>query len=145
VEYVVILALVSLVVILTGSLLGPAINRIFGIATGAMGTHYNTVGSGHTIEIVTAECIAIQSQNLTGLWVTGNTDEPLEKLVGSTNLAVGTGMNGDSSPVESNGPGSFKFHPLLSQTADLSVCPTSVVIQANDGAIALSPITEVQN
>ncbi len=148
VEYVVIIALVGLGVVVAGAWLGPAVNRLFGIVTGALGTSYNSVDPGHTIVIEQAECIAVHYTNgnpdVTGLWVTGSTDEPVDQLVGSTNLAVGTGMNGGLRPVESNGPGTFKWDATLSdQGADLSICPKSVVIQATDGAMALSPISQV--
>lgn len=146
VEYIVILALVSLVVIAAGSALGPAINRVFGVVTGALGTQYNTVGSGHTIEIVTAVCESAPNPSRTGLWVSGNTDEPVDQLVGSTNLAVGTGLNGESSPVTTNNavPGTFLFNPILVSREDLSICPSSVVIQATDGAIAIAPVTRIK-
>src|SRR5207237_7284848 len=117
--------------------------RVYGIVGGALGAKYNTVGE-HAVEITIAECIAVQSAHLTGLWVVGNTNEDVVNLTGSTDQAVGTGMGGLSSPVEANGPNGFKFHPLLrADVADLSVCPKSVVIQAADGTIAISPVTAV--
>jgi Flp pilus assembly pilin Flp len=139
-EYALILAVVALVVIVIVGLVGLAVQRSYGVVGGALGTKYNAQGQ-HSIDIVTAQCIALQSANLTGLWVIGNTNEDIANLTGSTNQAVGTGMDGASSPVEANGPNGFKFHPLLSYTADLSICPISVVIQAGDGSIAVSPVT----
>lgn len=138
VEYALVLVIVALVVIVIVGLLGMALQRSYGVVAGLLGAKHNTE---HVIEIVTAQCIAIQSENLTGLWVIGNTTEDVSKLTGSTEQAVGTGMTGLESPVETNGPNGFKFHPLLAHTADLSVCPKSVVIQAANGAIAVSPVT----
>jgi pilus assembly protein Flp/PilA len=143
VEYALILVLVAVVVVVAALLLGQAVQRVYGIIGGTLGVKYNTVGV-HAIEITTAECIALTSQNLTGLWVIGTTNEDVANLTGSTDQAVGTGMGGLASPVEANGPNGFKFHPLLlDNAADLSVCPKSVVIQAKDGAIAISPVTAV--
>ncbi len=143
VEYALILALVAVVVIAVAFLLGQATQRVYGVIGGAVGITYNSVGQ-HAIEITTAECIAEQASNLTGLWVVGITNEDVANLTGSTNLAVGTGIDGAPSPVEINGPNGFKFHPLLLEHGtDLSVCPVSVVIQAKDGAIAISPVTAV--
>ncbi len=143
VEYALILALVALVVIVAAFLLGRATQRVYGVIGGAMGAKYNSVGQ-HALEITTAECIAVQSPPETGLWVVGLTNEDVANLTGSTNLAVGTGIGGALSPVETNGPGGFKFHPLLLETsADLGICPTSVVIQVKDGTIAVSPISKV--
>jgi hypothetical protein len=85
----------------------------------------------------------VQSANQTGLWIVGNTNEDVADLTGSTNQAVGTGMGGLDSPVEANGPSGFKFHPLLANQVDLTVCPKSVVIQAKDGAIAVAPVAAV--
>jgi pilus assembly protein Flp/PilA len=143
VEYALILVLVAVVVIVAASLLGQAVQRVYGVISGALGAKYDAVGT-HAIEITTAQCIAVKSSNLTGLWVVGNTNEDVANLTGSTDKAVGTGMGGLASPVEVNGPNGFKFHPLLlDNAADLSVCPKAVVIQAKDGAIAVSPVTAV--
>jgi hypothetical protein len=136
------LVLVAVVVVVAADLVGLAVQRVYGIISASLGVQYNTIGQ-HTVEIITAQCIALQSANLTGLWVVGNTDEDVANLTGSTDQAVGTGMGGLLSPVDTNGPNGFKFHPLLSYTADLDVCPKVVVIQATDGAIAISPITAV--
>ncbi len=132
VEYALILALVAIVVIVVAFVLGQA---------GALGAKYNTSGQ-HAIEITGAQCIAVQSTHQTGLWVVGFTNEDLTALTGSTEQAVGTGLQNLPSPLDPNGPNGFKFHPLLSQTtADLSLCPRSVVIQSTNGAIALSPVS----
>jgi Flp pilus assembly pilin Flp len=145
VEYALILALVAVAVTVAAFLLGQAAQRVYGIIAGALGATYSSVGQ-HAIEITTAECIAEQAANRTGLWVVGITNEDVSNLTGSTNLAVGTGIGGAPSPVHANGPNGFKFHPLLLEHgADLSICPASVVIQAKDGAIAISPVTTVMH
>jgi pilus assembly protein Flp/PilA len=144
VEYALILALVAIVVVAVASVLGPALQRVYGVITASLGGKYDTIAPQHSIKIVTAQCIAVQSANLTGLWVVGETDEDVANLTGSTDRAVGTGLEGLASPVEANGRSGFKFHPLLAYAADLSVCPKAVVIQAPNGAIAISPVTAVR-
>jgi pilus assembly protein Flp/PilA len=143
VEYALILALVAVVVVAVASLLGPALQRVYGVITASLGSKYDTVAPHHAIKIEKAQCIALQSANLTGLWVVGYTDQDVANLTGSTERAVGTGLDGLASPVEDNGDGGFKFHPLLVYSADLSVCPKAVVIQALDGAIAVAPVIAV--
>jgi hypothetical protein len=142
VAYALILILVGLAVIVAIRLVGLAVQRNYGVLAGTLGVTHNTSGQ-HIIEIVNAQCIAVESARLTGLWVFGNTNEDVADLAASTEQAVGTGMDSLPSPVESNGRNSFKFHPLLAYKADLSVCPQAVVIQGKDGAIAVAPITKV--
>jgi Flp pilus assembly pilin Flp len=142
VAYALILVLVALAVIVALRLTGRAVQRNYGVIAGALGVTHNTSGQ-QIIEIMNAQCIALESAQLTGLWVLGNTNEDVADLTASTEQAVGTGMDGLNSPVESNGANGFKFHPLLAYKADLSVCPQAVVIQARDGAIAVAPITKV--
>jgi Flp pilus assembly pilin Flp len=140
-EYALILALVAVVVIVAAFAIGLAVQRIYGVAAAALGVKRNSAGPQHTIEITDpALCIASESQNKTGLWIVGLTDMDVADLTGSTEVAVGTGMAGDLSPVEPNGDGGFKFHPLLAYSVDLSVCPKTIVIQAKDGTIALAPV-----
>ncbi len=142
VEYALILALVALVVIVGAYLLGQAVQRVYGVITGALGAKYDTIGA-RSIVIESAQCFAVQSTHQTGLYVLGTiAGEDVANLTGSTEQAVGTGLGGLSSPVEANGDFGFKFHPLLSPSAaDLSLCPRAVVIQSKDGAIAVSPVT----
>jgi Flp pilus assembly pilin Flp len=140
-EYAIIIALVALVVIVIAFGIGLATQRIFGVTAGALGATHNSSGPNGYIEITTAQCITSRGQGLTGLWVIGNTNMSLDRLTGSTNLGVGTGMGGAPFPLQPNGANGFKFNPLLATAIDTSVCPKSVVIQADDGTIAISPIT----
>ncbi|MCC7450366.1 MAG: hypothetical protein IT324_23305 [Anaerolineae bacterium] len=140
VEYALILALVAVVVVVILFFVGTGVQRTFGVIAAALGVQYNSVGQ-HSIEITTAQCIAVLPDGPTGLWVLGNTDENVANLTGSTEQAVGMDMDGAPSPVEENPPNGFKFYPTLSHTADLSACPKAVVIQAKDGTIAVSPVT----
>jgi len=146
VEYALILSLVSVIVIIAAFALGLAIQRIYGIAAGAIGAKKDAT---KVIEITSALCIADSTLNKTGLFVTGFTTESYGNLVGSTNLAVGTGLNGVNSPVTMNPQvpatnawgNSFAFNPLLSATtADAKLCPVAATIQANDGQIAVAPV-----
>lgn len=144
VEYALILVLVAIVVVGAASLMGLAAQRVYGVIAASLGAKHDT-NADHTLTITTALCIAKQAQNLTGLWVVGDTSEDVSNLTGSTESAVGTGMGGAVSPVEamgtSGGLTSYKFHPLLANVADLSVCPKAVVIQSSSGAIAVAPVT----
>ena len=140
VEYALILALVALVAIVVVALTGVAAQRGYGVLGGALGARYDTQGQ-RVVEITGAQCIALQSANLTGLWVIGNTNYDVAHLTGSTERAIGTGLEGLPAPIEANGPSGFKFHPLLAYKADLGVCPKSVVIQAADGAVAVAPVS----
>jgi Flp pilus assembly pilin Flp len=149
VEYALILVLVALIAIPIVYLIGLGVSRVYGVVGGALGFVHNDHRQ-HYIDISQpALCIASTSQNLTGLWVTGDTDETLSNLTGSTNLAVGTGLNGapfaiQSNSVPSGAPGGavgFKFNPLLANGVSLAVCPVSVVIQAQDGTEAFAPVT----
>ncbi len=143
VEYALIMVLVAVVVIIALTLLSHALQRSYGIVAAVLGAKRDSAGS-HTIQILTSLCVAVPQTHLTGLWVIGTTDEDVTNLTGSTDQAVGTGIGGAASPVESNGPSSFKFHPLLSaDVADLSLCPKGVVIQAADGTLALAPVQPV--
>lgn len=146
VEYALVLVLVAVVAIVALSALGNATQRVYGVIGGVLGAKYNTTGD-RAIEIATAQCIAVSypdpKNNLTGLWVVGNTNISVAELTGSTDQAVGTGIGGGAAPVEANGPNGFTFNPLLAYSADPSVCPKAVVIQALDGSVAISPVTAV--
>ena len=138
-EYALIIASVAIIVIVVALAIGLGAERIFGILGGAFGVHHDAHGQ-HFITIETAQCLASKSQNLTGLWVTGSTDEDLSKLSGSTNLST-TGLNGVPFEISENGASAYKFNPLLASGLNLEVCPQSVVIQATDGTEAFSGVT----
>ena len=134
VEYAITIVLVSMVVIAIMLFASFGISRIYGLVAGALGAHYNTHGQ-HTIEITSAQCISVAGINQTGLWVTGNTNEAIADLTGSTQLGL--------SPVSANA-GGFLYHPMIdANNADASKCPVSVVIQGKDGAIAVAPLVIV--
>ena len=137
-EYALLLVLVALVAAVSTFAVGLAVQRVYGVLVAAFGVKHNAVGQ---IEITQALCDASQSQNTTGLWVIGTTSEDVTNLTGSTEMAVGTGLGGAPSPVTDNGAaGTFKFNPQLGSGLNLSLCPKAVVIQARDGAIAVSPV-----
>jgi len=138
-EYALIIGSVAVVVIVVAFAIGLGAERIFGVIGGAFGAHHDAHGE-HFITIDSAQCFASKSQNLTGLWVTGSTDEDLTKLSGSTNLST-TGLNGVPFIISDNGAGGYKFNPLLAYSVNLDVCPQSVVIQGTDGTEAFAPVT----
>jgi len=138
-EYALIIASVAIVVIVVALAIGLGAERIFGIISGAVGAHHDDHRE-HFITIDSAQCFASKSQNLTGLWITGSTDEDPSKLNGSTNLST-TGLDGVPFTISDNGAGSYKFNPLLAYGVNLDVCPQSVVIQGADGTEAFAPVT----
>ncbi len=142
VEYALILVLVALAVIVGAFLIGQAAQRVYGVIVGALGGAHNAEGQ-HEIAIDVAMCAASISQNRTGMWVTGTTNEDVNNLLASTNQSVGTGIGGAAAPVESTGGNTFRWNPLLANTADVNLCPQSVVIQSADGAIAVAPLDRV--
>ena len=133
-EYALIIGLTAFVVIVVAFLVGLGVQRVYGLVAGALGAHYDTHGN-HMIEITSAQCISVAGINQTGLLVTGNTNEAIADLTGSTELGL--------SPVNANA-GGFLYHPMIdSNHADASKCPVSVVIQGKDGAIAVAPLVIV--
>jgi Flp pilus assembly pilin Flp len=142
VEYALILALVAIVAVVALSIFGQGVQRVFAITTAALDGRHDTTGA-QIVQITTAQCIAVQSSNVTGLWVVGVTNLDVTTLTGSTEQSVGQGLGGAASPVTTNGPGGFKFNPLLAYEANTSVCPQAVVIQSSDGSIALAPVEAV--
>src|SRR5947208_13744175 len=89
VAYALILILVALAVIVAIRLVGLAFQRNYGVIAGVLGVTHNT-SDQHIIEIMNAQCIALESAQLTGLWVLGNTNEDVADLTASTEQAVGT-------------------------------------------------------
>ncbi len=134
VEYALIIVLLAVVAIGVLLILGTQLQRVYGLVSAVLGQSYNTTGQ-HTLTITSAKCVALTSAHQTGLLISGNTDEPITDLMGSTELG--------GAPVSDNGSG-FLYHPMVdSTTADTSKCPRGVVIQARDGSIAFAPVTRV--
>jgi Flp pilus assembly pilin Flp len=146
VEYALTLALVALVAIVVIGLAGLAIQRVFGVAAGALGAKHGIKGA---LNIEKAECAVYSkpqgefTNGLTGINLVGTTNEPLENLTYSSNLSVGTGINGDLMEFEPNGDGGFKIIRVIADHPDSGLCPTSIVVQSTSGAIAVSPVTIV--
>jgi Flp pilus assembly pilin Flp len=144
VEYALILGLVALAVIVIAFALGLELQRVYGLIVGALGEngHGSPSSVQHSITIDLAQCIAVASQHQTGIWVLGQTDEPLNIVSGTDE--VGTSTVGP--PPGSNIPpgDNYAFHPMVdTNKADITECPVSVVIQANDGTIAAAPLQRV--
>jgi Flp pilus assembly pilin Flp len=148
VEYALILALVALVAIVVIGLTGLAVQRVFGVAAGALGAKHDTKG---VLKITTAECAVYHTgqgafvNGLTGINLLGETSEPLESLTYSSNLSVGEGgvggQYGTAMTFEPNGTGGFKIQRVIADHPDSRLCPASIVIQSKSGAIAVSPVT----
>ncbi|MHB8625425.1 MAG: Flp family type IVb pilin [Aggregatilineales bacterium] len=138
VEYALILGLVALAVIVIAFALGLGLQRVYGLIVGALGEngHGSSSSVQHSITIDTALCIAVASQHQTGLWVLGQTDEPdLSTIHGSTEFGISV-----IGPYQ----GGYAYHPFIdTNKADVSECPASVVIQAQDGTIAVAPLQKM--
>lgn len=141
VEYALLLALVALAAVIVLGILGRAIQGGIGVVAGSLGGTQDAHEETGTIEILNAQCFAVQSQHLTGLWITGITTLSVAELTAGTNLGMGTGMDGLPSPVTAgDAPGTFRFNPLISNTrADVGLCPKGAVVQGQ-GLIAVAPV-----
>ena len=137
IEYALLLGLVAIAVIVILFALGLGLQRVYGLITGALGEngHGSPDSVHHTITIDTAECFAVAAQHQTGIWVLGQTDEPL-------NMVSGTDEVGTSVVASYNG--GYAFQPMVDPNkADIGECPASVVIQAADGTAAVAPLVRV--
>ena len=144
VEYALIIVLVGIVAIVALFLVGLAAERIFGITVAALGTKVDNV-RGHIV-IDTAQCVKWISANTLGLQVWGTTDEDPANLTASTERVVGTSLTGELMPITLNGttPNTFMLNREFADTADWSLCPQAIVIQAKDGVMAGSQLTHVE-
>jgi hypothetical protein len=142
VEYSLTIALVAFAAIVLLLALGLAVQRIFGVTVAALGSKFNTAGR---LEIESAQCIASLSLHQTGLVVYGNTNEDLANLVASSEMTVGTSLDGSFLAITPNGsaPNSFLLNRVFAYQADIRLCPKTIVIQAKDGAIAVKPLETV--
>ncbi len=146
IEYALILILVAVVVIAVAGLVGLAVQRLYGLVAGALGTKYDTVGH-LTIDAPGARCWHMSPtsdypQGFIGIDLHGITDIPFADLTYSTEGSVGTDLDGKDASVEGNPSApNYKVQYILSKTPPFT-CPRVVVIQAKSGAIAISPVTE---
>jgi Flp pilus assembly pilin Flp len=141
VEYALILSLVALVTIVVTFLLGQAAQRVYGVTAGALGAKYNASGA-ETITITSAQCIAEQSSNRTGMWVLFESNVNPGDLIAGTDKIV-DGMIANGAAINSHGAG-YTYNPLLSDSsADTGLCPKAVTIQTKSGAIAVAPVEVV--
>src|SRR5258708_30098090 len=74
VEYALLIALIALLSIVALVIASFGVQRIYGVIAGSLGIRHNTMTQAHSIEIISAQCIAVQSQNATRLSAVGNTD-----------------------------------------------------------------------
>jgi Flp pilus assembly pilin Flp len=138
VEYALILALVAIVAIVGISVLGRATQRSIGTVAGELGAEGAGDLNGEQISIDQADCWVVTSSNQTGIFVTFTTNAPLTGIKGST-----TADRSASGPVSSYGalPGGGVYQPVLSSTvASADLCPQSVVLQSEKGALAIAQL-----
>jgi len=137
VEYALLIALVAVVVVIVVGTVGVGTQRIYGVIAGALGAKRDATGD-QTIVIDTALCVVVRNlsnpaASQTGVWVTGTTNIPVSQLSASSELGI--------SSVSGNGPGGFRYNPLLlNGGADASACPREAVIQSVGGTIAIAPL-----
>jgi Flp pilus assembly pilin Flp len=145
VEYALILVLVAVVAIVALGLVGLAAQRIFGVTVGALGVRHNSTGIIEFSQETPPMCILRASDpdwptGFTGILIYGTTSEDLADLTYSSNLSVNTGLGGDPIVLQENGDGGFSVNHVLADHPDRSLCPSSVVIQSKNGAIAVAPV-----
>jgi hypothetical protein len=84
------------------------------------------------VDIQWAVCGIDQSGDGTGIYISGITNMPVEELVGGSSLTL---------PVASDGPGGFRFNPLIAMHANKELCPKTAIIMTKDGhVLASAPI-----
>jgi len=140
VEYALLIALVTIVIIVVIGFVGLGLQRVYGLIAGVLGAQHDTLGGTHQVIITRAECSIVQTNmsgaGQTGIWVEGTASDPLGNLSGSTD-AGGIGS------VSAYG-GGFVFNPLISgTTANPLSCPKAIVIQSTSGGIAIAPLQVV--
>jgi Flp pilus assembly pilin Flp len=142
VEYALIIALVAVVVIVAAAVVGLAVQRVYGVIVAALGTKHDAVGH---LEIESAQCIASTSLGKTGLIVYGYTTDDPSKLTASSELTVGTSLDGSMLLITSNGgaPNSFLLNRVFANQANIALCPKTIVVQSPNGIIAVAPLTAV--
>lgn len=143
VEYALILALAALVVIGVGALMGMAVQRIYGIVIGALGT--NAPAAGGSIEITEAICHVVEYQDRMGLVITGTNSSDLSgSLVGSTNYSYKNAraeINNSVTTVSQTSLTTFEWRPkIIEAGVSSSLCPVSIVIQSGT-RVAAAPVT----
>ncbi len=142
VEYALILALVAVAAMTVLSLVGLSVQRSLAVVAGVMGADHD-MNDRAILQIVTAQCIAVASSGLTGMWVTGVTDQDISTLTASSEQGINVGVDGLSAGVVASGPNTFQYNPLLAYRADVGVCPRTIVVQSASGAVAIAPVDVV--
>jgi pilus assembly protein Flp/PilA len=146
-EYALILVLVAVVSVVILSVLGPAVQRIFGLTAGSLGGR-GDVERQYSIVIEKSFCLAVDGPTTYGSWrpgtgleVKGTTNAPNGALTGSTWENYGTGIDelGQERAQQVDITGSsFKWSPRLLEIGDVNGCPAAVTIQSQDGSLAYS-------
>ncbi len=142
VEYALILVLVAIVAIVALFAVGLATQKGFGLVVGALGQKKDAAGA---IVIDLAQCGVMPG--MTGLRVEGTTSYDASQLTVSSTIPTVLDTSYNPIPLSSllvtGGPGPFVWSAPFAMTADLGLCPPSIVIQSKDGAIAVSPLEVV--
>src|SRR5579859_3343629 len=145
VEYAIIIVLVAIVVVAAAAAVGLGLQRNYRLNNGSLGGSGSSSVTTQTIDIPpgAAQCIAVHPQptanpplpGKVGLWVNGTTSEP-------ANVPL-TGLSTLGQTIVDRDGANFTYHPLIDGNHDdLSECPSSIVIQAPDGTIAVAQITK---
>jgi Flp pilus assembly pilin Flp len=147
VEYALILALVALVVIAVTFLIGLSVQRVYGLVVGALGINHGS--SALNIESSPPPaCYLVGST--TNIYLKGYTNQQFSELTFSTNLTYNSDASGTAitpiraAPGNSGTSGAFEVGYQLAPVRDRTKCPTTAVIQAQDGTIATTPIIVIE-
>jgi Flp pilus assembly pilin Flp len=138
VEYALIIALVAIVVIAIGAILGLTVQRGFGLVTGALGGVTNAPGA---LEITHAYCGVRSGQ--TGMRViVMSTIDPGQLEVHTDKTAVNAfDSDGDGVPnvgsfsVYGSNPNMYIWNPMVDDTAEnFGKCPVTIFIRTKQGS-----------
>jgi Flp pilus assembly pilin Flp len=144
VEYALVLVLVALVVIAIVFTVGLGVQRVYGVVAGALGVSHTKAEL--MLDSPGARCYLYDGT--TNIYLTGSTNIPFSELTFSTNTTYNSGSGGGVTPIRASVPGTttgtFWVGYQLAPVQDRGLCPTSVVIQSSNGAIAISPVTIVE-
>ena len=138
-EYALTIALVGVVSMAALFSLGLIVQRTLGVLAGSMG---GTANAGQTlIQITRAECQVDIYRDLLGYFIEGNSDVNPSNLTLRTNFGDGVNRQGQTLPLEPNGPGKFKLARVETGVpVEAGNCPTGIAIQSPDGSVAVSPV-----
>jgi Flp pilus assembly pilin Flp len=152
VEYALVFVLVSIVVVVSAAAIGTAVQRLYAIVAGSLGTQINNSNSAeHVIDIEDGKqfCVVVPSappdypDGATVLNFTGTTQIPIAELTVSTDTGLLFTAGGDDTPFHSaptNRAQGWMVYYILANKADAGRCPRTVVLQSQHKDIAIGTV-----